>query len=435
MRACLALTLLLAAGCARSEAEWLAELSSPDPFERVLAVTALAQTGGTAMLPRVLSALDDPDAQVREAAGAALARLGPAAAPPLLEGLRPEASARDRERATSTRPLLGAAAAAPLADALLDGQHDTHAVLATLERLGPEAARPALAPLIAALAAPGDGLRRALAAQGLGSVDPTDHDALLALMLAGHDPDPQVRDAALLAAVTGLLARERLPDGVARAAAQAELDTLGKDALVPLALALREASDPATEDTPIAALAGFGTAAIGPAFDALNPRNPKHVTRAGKLVTAIGPDALPVLLAMLDAQDPPRRLLALSAIGVLGAHAASAVPRLLAVLDSPVALERWGAAYALGLIGPQDDAQLQRMLAATSGGDRILRQQLAPGLVPALLERIDAGGEHAAEWRGQLVSLMPDANAALQAAVDGGGPHAATAAAVMATPH
>src|SRR5262249_5822556 len=182
-----------------------------------------------------------------------------------------------------------------------------------------------------------------------------------------------------------------------------------------LARALREATDTATEDTPIAALAGFGLAALGPAFDYLNPRDPRHVLRAGKLVSALGTDSLPVLLAMLDGKDAQRRLLALSTLGVFRPRAASALPRLIEGLGSPDALERWGAAYALGLIGPQDDSQLERMLAVTDGGDRILRQQMAPGLVPALLERIDGGSARAAEWRGKLVALMPDANESLQA--------------------
>src|SRR5262245_27642726 len=129
MRRALVPVLLLAAACARSEAERLADMTSPDPFERVMAVTALAQPHRPEALPLVLDALDDPDTQVREAAGTALTRMGAAAAPGLLEGLRPGAAPRDRLRSLAALPLLGEAAAKPLAGALLDGAHDHDVVL------------------------------------------------------------------------------------------------------------------------------------------------------------------------------------------------------------------------------------------------------------------------------------------------------------------
>jgi HEAT repeat protein len=432
MRRPLALLLLLVAACARSEADWIGKLASPDPFERVLAVTALAQGGRPDLLARVLDALNDPDEQVRAAAGAALARLGEQAAPPLILGLLPDAPARDRERAMDTLPLLGDAAAAPLAEALLDGKHDKLAIFSLLERIGPQAGRPALPAFLKALQEPGDSGRRAVAAEGLRAVDPTDHDVLLVLIQVARDPDDTVRDAALMAAVTGLLARERLPDGVARAAAQAQLETLGPAALPALARALREAETPDQEVGPLAVLATYGVAALGPAFDALNPRDPRHVDRAGRLAVALGADALPQLLAFLDGHDVQRRLLAMVALGELKSLAAPAVPRLLDEVDGNEPLARWGAGHALGLIGPQDDAQLARMLKASAGADGILRQQLVPGLVPALLARIDDRPAESAAWRAKLDALGPDTWPTLQSVVDTVGPHAATAAAILA---
>ena len=51
-RCTLPLLLATLAACARTADEWLADLASPEPFTRVLAVTALAELGQQDALPR-----------------------------------------------------------------------------------------------------------------------------------------------------------------------------------------------------------------------------------------------------------------------------------------------------------------------------------------------------------------------------------------------
>jgi len=430
-RSTLPLLLATLAACARTADEWLAELASPEPFTRVLAVTALAELGQQDALPQVLAALDDPSEEVRAAAGAALARLGPPAMATLLAALKPGASAVDRERVLVSLPLLGAKAAEPLMAALFDGQHGTQAVLSALERLGPDATRSTLPGLIAALSSPAPETR-ALAAEAIHAVDATDRDALAALLRACRDANPIVRTAALEAAVGGLLARMRL-DGLSRAAAQSQLETLGDAALPALARALREAQ-PGTTTEPLAALAAFGPAALGPAFDQLYHRNPQHVQRAGALAVAIGPEALPALVEMLDSTDQRRHLLALTGLGALKQAARPAVPRVLQDLHAGDPLVRWGAAYALGLIGPTDDNQLRELLALAAASDHVIHEQIAPGLVEALLDRIAARPAEADAWRAALRELGQDALPTLQHTAAGSGPRAKAAAEELAAP-
>ncbi|MBM3986240.1 MAG: hypothetical protein FJ296_11240, partial [Planctomycetes bacterium] len=59
------LACLLAAACSKGESEWVADLSAPEPFARVLAVTALAESRKPEVLPHVLAALDDVSEDVR----------------------------------------------------------------------------------------------------------------------------------------------------------------------------------------------------------------------------------------------------------------------------------------------------------------------------------------------------------------------------------
>jgi HEAT repeat protein len=222
-------------------------------------------------------------------------------------------------------------------------------------------------------------------------------------------------------------------DGLSRAAAQSQLETLGDAALPALARALREAQ-PGTTTEPLAALATFGPAALGPAYDQLYHRNPQHVQRAGALAVAIGPEALPTLLEMLDSTDQRRHLLALTGLGALKQAARPAVPRVLQDLHDAEPLVRWGAAYALGLIGPTDDDQLRELLALAAASDHVIHEQIAPGLVEALLDRIAARPAEADAWRAALRELGQDAVPTLQHIAAGSGPRAKAAAEALSAP-
>ncbi len=425
----LILACLLLAGCAKSEAEWVADLSAQEPFARVLAITALAENPRPEVLPHLLAALDDVSEDVRAAAGAALTRRGPAALAPLLDALRPGAPVAQRQGALAGLPLLAHDAAEPLARCLLDPDYERPAVLRALEHLGPAAGRPALAPLIAGLASP-EAWQRAAAAEGLRAVDPTDRDVLAALLPVARDADPQVRDLALKAAVAGLLLRLRSGDDLSRHAAQVMLETLGDSAVPALARALREA--PAGEDQePLAALAAHGPDGLVATLGYLNPRDPQHVARALALTAAIGPDALPRLLALHAGEASPLRLLATVCLGALHAAARPAAPALLADLRGSDPLQRWAAAHALGLIGPDDDEQLRELLATLRDADRLLLDSLAPGVVDALLERIAVRPAEAAAWRTELEALGDSAVPQLQHRARGGDARAQLAARLL----
>lgn len=426
----LLLACLLAAGCAKGEGDWLADLSAEEPFARVLAVTALAESGRPEVLPHVLAALDDVSEDVRAAAGAALVRLGAAAVPALLDALRPGTPVAQRQGALAGLPLLAPQAAEPLARCLLDEAYERPAVLRALEGLGPGAGRPALAPLIAALQSP-EPWRRSAAAEGLRAVDPADRDVLAALLPVARDADPQVRDAALKAAVAGLLLRLRTDQGLARHAAEVQLETLGAAAVPALARALREARE-GEDREPIAALAAHGPDGLLAALDALNPRDPQHVVRALALTAAVGPDALPRLRALHAGEPSPRRLLATVCLGALHEEARPAVPELLADLRGSDPLQRWASAHALGLVGPASDEQLRELLDTLRGADRVLQESLAPGVVDALLERVAARPAEAAAWRAELRALGETAVPHLQHRARGGDARAQAAAQALA---
>lgn len=420
-RACASLLLAclaLLTACARSEAEWLAELQAEEPFARVLAVTALAQSGQPEVVPHLLAALDDVSEDVRAAGGAGLARLAPHVVPRLLSTLEPGAAPSARRQALEAVPSVAEEAALPLAEALLDGRHEPSAVLAALQRLGAGPGQAALPPLRAALRSP-EAWRRRDAAEGLRAVDPVNRDSIVALLPLARDPDPEVRDTALQAAVAGLLMRQREGDPLARHAAQVQLETLGEAALPALARALREAES-ADAREPVEALAAHGPAGLRAALDALNPRNPQHVLHVQVLSRRVGPDALPLLLRLRAGSDARERLMATLALGPLGAAARAAVPGLLDDLDTAETLQRFAAAHALGLIGPADDAQLERLLAALHAGDGILQSSLLAGVADALLERMAARPDPAG-WEERYRSLGPAGrdHARLRAQEDG----------------
>ena len=127
-------------------------------------------------------------------------------------------------------------------------------------------------------------------------------------------------------------------------------------------------------------------------------------------------------------------MLALTGLGALKQAARPTVPRLMEDLRNGEPLVRWGAAYALGLIGPTDDDQLRELLAVAAAADHVIHEQMAPGLVEALLDRIAARPAEADAWRAALRDLGQDAMATLQHAAAGSGPRAKAATEALAAP-
>lgn len=98
-----ALLLVCGAGCARSDARWLADLDDPDPFVRAMGALALAEQApqrGASFLPVLLETVDRTELALRPRAEAALRRIGPYVADELIEAIaRDEFMTLERRRA------------------------------------------------------------------------------------------------------------------------------------------------------------------------------------------------------------------------------------------------------------------------------------------------------------------------------------------------
>ncbi len=343
--------------------------------------------------------------------------------------------ARDRERAQATLPLLGrgrpprrwpprcSTARTTASRSSRARAHRPQAGRRPCRRSWRRSSRPATPPTAR------------VAAQGLRAVDPTDHDVLLALIRAARDPDATVRDAALMAAVTGLLAARaaagrRGPRGGAGAArgrwapwrcrpSRARCARPGRPTTKPRRWprsrprhlgarpGLRHAQPARSAARRLRRQAGGRPRCRRGARAARLPRRPRRAAAAARA-------------------DRAGRAEVVGHVGV---------PRLLVELDGNEPMARWAAGHALGLIGPQDDEQL-----ALDAARRVGR---GPHPAPAARARPRAGAggaleskpQQAADWRAGLDALGADAQPPLQALVDAGGPHAATAAALLAAPH
>ena len=410
---------LALAGCAKSFDELRDDLRDDDPYVRLMAAVALGRSGRTDAGPALLMALSDSRPEVREAARDSLVLLGPVVVPVVLERLAASASGAGEanlrrldlallldpgldEAAPAMRALqagrydrkaleffeliraMGPAAVAPLGERLADPDPALAAAAAdALAAIGPAAA-PAAAPLVEALARPEVEVVRAAAA-ALGACAATQDEVLAALLRLAQDPRPAARQAAVDAAVSGLLQRMAAGGPARRDAALATLTALGPDALDALIRAL------VFEDEPLAAEAAASLAASGPdvlprALAALNPRNRQHVERGALLVRRLGPPALPALLAMIEDPAEPARVIAAAALSELGADASGAWPALLALLGETGELAA-AAAYTLGGLAPPDDAALQQLVAARAAASSMIAQLLLPAVVRGLLER------------------------------------------------
>jgi HEAT repeat protein len=90
-----------------------------------------------------------------------------------------------------------------------------------------------------------------------------------------------------------------------------------------------------------------------------------------------GPEAIPVLQAMLTREG---RLSAERALAHYGAQAAPAVPRLIDLLRDSDSEVRWNAALTLGKIGPDAKAAVPNLVAALKDENALVREHAAEAL-------------------------------------------------------
>ncbi len=341
----------------------------PDPAVRLRLVQALDMRWGIVPLPRVqIQALHDPDAGVRGAATTSLI----------------------------DSPYVSSETVSIVIEALQGTEGQTRAnLLEILERAGPnaEAALPALvaemkdtskstgwyaaralghvghagfAPLMGALHADDPELRRR-AALGLGEIREQDEPkATAALIEAAHDPDKQVRSAAL----QGLDSDRRPPadilpvlveamkdgDEDVRYYALAGIGNLGMDAKLTeeavraVCRAVRDPS-PNVRSRVADVLRQVGTQALAGAVpyleEAMRDPDPAIASYAVELLGGVGESGVASLAKRLEGADAGRRLQIVAAMGRSGDRA---VPTLAGLLTDPDVLVRRAAAQTIASV-------------------------------------------------------------------------------------
>ncbi|HTE06683.1 MAG TPA: HEAT repeat domain-containing protein [Planctomycetota bacterium] len=181
--------LLALAACAKSTADWRADMASEDPYARLLAVVGLGRSGDPEAVDDLCAAVSDGDEEVAREAREALARFAPVAVPRLLDGLADRQARGERDRSVAAALLIGMGApAVPLmAAALRDGTHARAPIALTLGRMG----EPGVLALAALLREP-DAELAALAARSLAGSGEAGRAALPALAEALARPEPEV---------------------------------------------------------------------------------------------------------------------------------------------------------------------------------------------------------------------------------------------------
>lgn len=192
------LALALAPACAKSEADWRAELAHRDPFVRALAAIALVEVAperAAAALPVLLETVDRPSLGLRAAVDRELARLAPRVREALVVALvRDDFLTLDRRAAIESALLsAGAPAAETIVAALRGGARVGRDDLAELlVRLGPAA----VAPLEEIAFEPIDAELAVLVARTLGGIGRPALRATAALRAMAQRPEEAVSSAA-----------------------------------------------------------------------------------------------------------------------------------------------------------------------------------------------------------------------------------------------
>jgi esterase/lipase superfamily enzyme/HEAT repeat protein len=338
------------------------ELAAPDRGS-----SAGVSTAKDLPADEILTELKQPDSLRRLRAVRELGRLGEAAVPALIEALRAEGRVNEEfgdsiditTAILQTLQQIGGPAAPALTQALGEDEL-AYRIGFTLEELGP-AAKPALPALIDVVEnKENDDLTRSLAADAIGKIGPAARDAVPTLIRVARDEDNQedLRCSALLSlGHIGGAAREATPHLIQIMGEPLDFDMVRWNA----AEALPKIGAPADQAVPALLALCAGKANEGlrrPAIDSL--------AAYGK---AAG-EAVPVLVSFLDHEDVYLGAAAAEALGKIGGTPHEAIAPLIRIAEHV-------------------DAHLDMQAAAAAA-----LADIGPAAVDALIERLEAAGEH-----------------------------------------
>jgi len=271
--------------------------------------------------------------------------------------------------------------------------------LRRLERLGARAS-PAVPALITGLTDPDPAIRREIA-EVLGRIGPTANQAVPALTTALKDPERDVRAAAARAlgttkpdpklVIPALVASIRTEAGHRCSEPIYTLQALGEPS-VPVLIDLLNDNDPKLRQWVISALGGIGPPAKAAVPVLINSmREPDCKARAwiAESLAKVGPEAVEPLARALRDRDPRVRGGAARALELMGPRATAAVPVLIAALADHETLAELEPARGSSYVDRDREEEPR-----PSGYDAALRAIGAPA-VPALLERLDSPDRNA----------------------------------------
>jgi HEAT repeat protein len=228
----------LFAGCARSDEDFIGDLSDRDPFVRALAAIAIAEQAPdrtTRALPVLLETIDRSELRLARPAADAIKRAGPYVVPELLAAVSRDPFLTLERRAAILEAL--AAVGEPAIPLLIASMRDLDAeskreLGLVLARIG----RPALDPMIAVLTQDSDPSMRSAAALVLGEMGPQARNAMGALAAALHHDQGGVALAATFAlpridpagelALPALAGARSRPELTVRTAAEAAIEQI-----------------------------------------------------------------------------------------------------------------------------------------------------------------------------------------------------------------
>lgn len=326
---------------------------------------------GPAAIPPLVEALRTDDPGLRIGAAQALAPFGPqarAAIPLLINNL---ADGRDPVREETAAALAAIGTGPELAQALTDGDARRRAGAAqALAQMTPPFA-PAAASVRHALAGEKDTQARAALLAALPRLGVPPAECIPLLLPAALAEDQALRHAALNAILSAPVLRaaalpklaEKLKDSdrATRERAARALGRFGPDAapVLPALLAATRSS----ADTPVfaEALAQIGPAALPTLLAALQTGRPEESAWVLRALRGFGAPAVPVLTEALRHEKPAVRAAAASALGAMGRDAVDAVLPLFVLTEDASADVQAAALRALGA-QKADAARLKPLL-------------------------------------------------------------------------
>jgi HEAT repeat protein len=319
----------------------------------------VAEGANKISVPPLLGYLSDKDDGVKSGAADALGKIGDAQAVPALVGVihNPEIKPDVRRIATGAVALIADKSCEPLlTEAITDTNTDNEARAQAARGLGKIATPTAIDTLVKALNDDDLKLRSA---------------AVAALARAGQSDSVRVRQSVL----NDLLAALRDPNPSLKLGAEQALQGIhAPEANAALTQTLQSSQDTPAVRAAAAAALGFpdNRASVAPLVTALGDKEGTVAAAAQQALQAIGPAAIPDLLATMQ-QGGPNALYAAQVVGRQGAPALPALEQ--AAKTAPPMQQRW-IAVALGEIGTADvRAPLQELAQSQDANVKYVAQQ------------------------------------------------------------